>query len=58
MEKNKREKKEGKKKRRGVEYGCRTRELRLDSLMVSPPTPQRHELALVTTQTSNYFTKH
>ena len=36
MEKKKR------KKKRGAEY--RTRELRLDSLMVSPPTLQRHEL--------------
>ena len=39
------EKKEGKKrekKKRGADY--RTRELWLDSLMVSPPTLQRHEL--------------
>ena len=34
--------KKERKKRRGAEYGYRTRELRLDSLMVSPPTPQRH----------------
>ena len=34
----------GEKKRRGAEYWYRTRELRLHSLMVSPPTPQRHEL--------------
>ena len=40
MEKTKRENK--KEKKRGAEY--RTRELRLDSLMVSPPTLQRHEL--------------
>ena len=39
----KKEKKNGTKKR-GAEYGYRTRELRLHSLMVSPPTPQRHEL--------------
>ena len=32
------------KKRRGAEYWYRTRELRLGSLMVTPPTPQRHEL--------------
>ena len=38
------EKKE--KKRRGAQYGYRTRELRLDSLMYSPPTPQRHELGI------------
>ena len=44
MEKKKKEKKQGKKKRRGAEYWYRTRELRLGSLMVSPPTPQRHEL--------------
>ena len=37
-------KKKGKKKKRGAEYGYRTSELRLDSLMVSPPTLQRHEL--------------
>ena len=43
MEKKKGEKK-GEKKKRGAEYGYRTRELRLDSLMVSPQTPQRHEL--------------
>ena len=43
MEK-KQEKKKGDKKRRGAEYGYRTRELRLHSLMISPPTPQRHEL--------------
>ena len=43
MEKKKGEKKR-KKKKRGAEYGYRPRELRLDSLMVSPPTPQRHEL--------------
>ena len=41
-EKKKEKKRE--KKRRGAEYGYRTRELRLDSLMVSPPTPQRNEL--------------
>ena len=44
MDKKKRKKKGGKKKRKDAEYGYRTRELRLDSLMVSPPTPQRHEL--------------
>ena len=38
------EKKKSKKKRRGAVYWYRTRELRLDSLMVSPPTPQRHAL--------------
>ena len=43
MEKKK-GKKKGKKKRRGAEYGYRTRELRLDSMMISPPTPQRHDL--------------
>ena len=37
MEEKKKEKKKGKKKRRGAQYGYRTRELRLDSLMVSPP---------------------
>ena len=37
-------KKKGEKKRRGAEYWYRTRELRLCSLMVPPPTPQRHEL--------------
>ena len=37
-EKNKKERK------RGAEYGYRTREICLDSLMVSPPTLQRHEL--------------
>ena len=42
--KKKKEKKKKEKKTRGAEYGYRTRELRLDSLMVSPPTPQRHEL--------------
>ena len=36
MEKKKREKKKGRKKRRGAEYGYRTRELRLHSLMVHP----------------------
>ena len=40
----KKEKKKGEKKRRGAEYWYRTRELRLHSVMVSPPTPQRHEL--------------
>ena len=44
MEKKKKGKKKWEKKRRGAEYGYRTRELRLDSLMVSPPSPQRHEL--------------
>ena len=43
MEKKK-GKKRGGKKRRGAEHWYRTRELRLHSLMVSPPTPQRHEL--------------
>ena len=43
MEKKKRKKKK-EKKNRGAEYGYRTRDRRLDSLMVSPPTPQRHEL--------------
>ena len=43
MEKKK-EKKKGEEKRRGADYWYRTRELRLHSLMVSPPTPQRHEL--------------
>ena len=38
----KKEKKEHRKEKRGAEY--RTRELWLDSLMVSPPTLQRHEL--------------
>ena len=42
MEEKKRKKKG--KKVRGAEYGYRTRELRLNSLIVSPPTPQRHEL--------------
>ena len=32
--------------KRQAEYGYRTRELRLDSLMVSPPTLQRHELGI------------
>ena len=45
MEKRKRKKKRGK-KRRGGEYGYRTRKLGLDGLMVSPPTPQRHELGI------------
>ena len=40
----KKEKKKREKKRKCAEYGYRTRELRLDNLMVSPPTPQRHEL--------------
>ena len=35
-------KKKREKKRRGADYGYRTRELRVDSLTVSPPTPQRH----------------
>ena len=43
MEKKK-EKKKGEKKKRRSEYWYRTRELRLHSLMGSPPTPQRHEL--------------
>ena len=43
MEKKK-EKKKGEKERRGTNHGYRTREFRLDGLMVSPPTPQRHEL--------------
>ena len=38
------EKKKEEKKRTGAEYWYRTRELRLHSLMVSPSTPQRHEL--------------
>ena len=37
-------KKNMEKEKRGAEYGYRTRDLRLDSLMVSPPTLQRHEL--------------
>ena len=44
MEKKRRGKKKGEKKRIGTEYWYRTRELRLHSLMVAPPTPQRHEL--------------
>ena len=44
MEKKKRKKKKGEKKRRGGEYGYRTLELRLHSLMVSPPTPHRYDL--------------
>ena len=44
MEEKKRKKTKGKKKRRGAEYGYRTRELRVGNLMASPPTTQRHEL--------------
>ena len=45
MEKKKGEKKKGKKKEEVPSTGgYRTRELRLETLMVSPPTPQRHFL--------------
>ena len=42
--KKKRKNEKKKKQKKGAEYGYRTSELRLDRLMVSPPTPQRHEL--------------
>ena len=46
MEEKKRKKTKGEKKRRGAEYGYRTRELRVGNLMASPPTTQRHELEI------------
>ena len=46
MEKKKRKRKKGKKKEEVPSTGIELANLRLDSLMVSPPTPQRHELGI------------